>query len=81
VMPERAYQISSGVLLPIVLTIAYGGTFVLSVTRGNVPANAISYGILAAAVVMPSGFSCPSSGVTLSSRAARSRCCGPAPRS
>jgi hypothetical protein len=38
-MPERAYQISSGVLLLAVLTIAYGGTFVLSVTRGSVPAN------------------------------------------
>jgi hypothetical protein len=39
VMPERAYQISTGVLLIIVLTIAYGGTFVLSVTRGNLPVN------------------------------------------
>ena len=93
-MPERAYQISSGVLLLAVLTIAYGGTFVLSVTRGSVPANdlqrtffraghahagvlvilglaaltleqlnhvrapypAISFGIPAAAVLMPAGF-------------------------
>jgi hypothetical protein len=38
-MPERAYQISAGVVLLLVLTIAYGGTFVLSVTRGNIPAN------------------------------------------
>lgn len=36
-MPERAYQISTGVLLLTVLTIAYGGTFVLSVTRGEPP--------------------------------------------
>jgi hypothetical protein len=93
-MPERAYQIAAGVVLLIVLTIAYGGTFVLGVTRGNVPANelqrrffraghahagvlvilgllaltleqlnhvrapypAISFGILAAAVLMPAGF-------------------------
>jgi hypothetical protein len=93
-MPERAYQISAGVVLLIVLTIAYGGTFVLGVTRGNVPANelqrrffraghahagvlvilgllaltleqlnhvrapypAISFGILAAAVLIPAGF-------------------------
>jgi hypothetical protein len=82
------------VLQLIVITIAYGGTFVLSVTRGKVPANdlqqkffqaghahtgvlvilrllaltleqlnhvrapypAISFGILAAALLMPSGF-------------------------
>jgi hypothetical protein len=93
-MPERAYQLSAGVVLLIVLTIAYGGTFVLSVSRGNVPANdlqrrffraghahagvlvilsllvlaleelnrvrapypAVSFGILAAAVLMPTGF-------------------------
>jgi hypothetical protein len=93
-MPDRAYQISAAVVLLTVLTIAYGGTFVLSVTRGNVPANdlqrrffraghahagvlvilglatltleqlnhvrapypAISFAILAAAVLMPAGF-------------------------
>ena len=93
-MPEHAYQISVGVVLLAVLTIAYGGTFVLGVTRGNIPANelqrrffraghahagvlvilgllaltleqlnhvrapypAISFGILAAAVLMPAGF-------------------------
>jgi hypothetical protein len=38
-MPESAYQIGSGVLLLTAVTIAYGGTFVLSVTRGAVPAN------------------------------------------
>ena len=92
-MPDRAYQIAAGVLLLIVITIAYGGTFVLSVTRGRVPADdlqqkffraghahagllvilgllaltleqlnhvrapylAISFGILAAALLMPSG--------------------------
>ena len=94
VMPERIYQISAGVVLLVVLTIAYGGTFVLSVSRGNVPANdlqrrffraghahagvlvilglltltleelnhvrapypALSFAILAAAVLMPAGF-------------------------
>jgi hypothetical protein len=38
-MSEHAYQIAAGVLLLTVLTIAYGGTFVLSVTRGDVPAS------------------------------------------
>jgi hypothetical protein len=38
-MPGSAYPIVSGILLLTVITIAYGGTFVLSVTRGNVPAN------------------------------------------
>lgn len=38
-MPGSAYQIISGITLLTVITIAYGGTFVLSVTRGNVPAN------------------------------------------
>ena len=91
VMPERIYQISAGVVLLIVLTIACGGTFVLSVSRGNVPANdlqrrffraghahagvlglltltleelnhvrapypALSFAILAAAVLLPAGF-------------------------
>jgi cytochrome bd-type quinol oxidase subunit 2 len=93
-MPTHFYQVSVGVVLLIVLTIAYGGTFVLSVTRGNVRANdlqrrffraghahagvlvilgllaltleqlnhvrapypAISFAILAAAVLMPAGF-------------------------
>jgi hypothetical protein len=93
-MPVRAYQIAAGVVLLTVLTIAYGGTFVLSVTRGNVPANdlqqkffraghahagvlvilglltltleqlnhvrapypAISFAILAAAILIPAGF-------------------------
>lgn len=113
-MPERAYQISTGVVLLIVLTIAYGGTFVLSVTRGNVPANdlrrrffwaghahagvlvilgllaltleqlnhvrapypAISFCILAAAVLMPAGFFLSSSGRIPCGPAARSGCCG-----
>ena len=38
-MPRSTYPIVSGILLLTVITIAYGGTFVLSVTRGNVPAN------------------------------------------
>ncbi|MGB8211581.1 MAG: hypothetical protein WCF69_29110 [Mycobacterium sp.] len=38
-MPGSTYPIVSGILLLTVITIAYGGTFVLSVTRGNVPAN------------------------------------------
>jgi hypothetical protein len=93
-MPEHAYQVIAGVVLLIVLPIAYGGTVVLSVARGNVPASdlqrrffraghahagvlvilglltltleeinhvrapypAISAGIVAAAVLMPSEF-------------------------
>src|ERR1700694_5126108 len=38
-MPGSAYPIVSGILLLTVITIAYGGTFVLRVTRGKVPAN------------------------------------------
>jgi hypothetical protein len=38
-MPGSIYQIISGITLLTVITIAYGGTFVLSVTRGKVPAN------------------------------------------
>lgn len=38
-MPQHAYLIAVGTVLLIVITIAYGGTFVLGVTRGNVPAN------------------------------------------
>jgi hypothetical protein len=37
-MPGSIYQIISGITLLTVITIAYGGTFVLSVTRGKVPA-------------------------------------------
>jgi hypothetical protein len=37
-MPGSVYPIVSGILLLTVITIAYGGTFVLRVTRGNVPA-------------------------------------------
>ena len=38
-MPQRTYLIALGVVLLVVVTIAYGGTFVLAVTRGKVAAN------------------------------------------
>ena len=38
-MLDNAHQISAGVILLSVIGIAYGGTFLLRVTRGSVPAN------------------------------------------
>src|ERR1700761_6729158 len=38
-MPEPTYQLIAGIVLLTVITIAYGGTFLLRVTRGKMPAN------------------------------------------
>jgi hypothetical protein len=38
-MLGATYQIIAGIVVLTVITIAYGGTFVLRVTRGKVPAN------------------------------------------
>jgi hypothetical protein len=38
-MLSSAHQVTAGVVLLAVVTIAYGGTFVLRVVRGDVPAN------------------------------------------
>jgi hypothetical protein len=38
-MLDNAHQITAGAILLSVIGIAYGGTFVLRVTRGTVPAN------------------------------------------
>ncbi len=38
-MLDTTYQIIAGIVLLAVITVAYGGTFVLRVMRGQVPAN------------------------------------------
>ncbi|HEY3995858.1 MAG TPA: hypothetical protein VGM40_07855 [Mycobacterium sp.] len=38
-MPGPVYQITTGIVILSIVTIAYGGTFVLRVTRGSLPAN------------------------------------------
>jgi hypothetical protein len=38
-MPGPTYQMIAGIVVLSVTTIAYGGTFVLRVTRGKIPAN------------------------------------------
>ena len=38
-MPGSTYQIIAGIVILTVVTIGYGGTFVLRVTRGSLPAN------------------------------------------
>jgi hypothetical protein len=40
-MLGATYQIIAGIVVLTVITIAYGGTFVLRVTRGKVPANGL----------------------------------------
>jgi hypothetical protein len=59
-MPARAYQVSAGVLLPVVVTIAVIlGLFALKLeqlSHVRAPYPAISFAILAAAVLMPAGF-------------------------
>jgi hypothetical protein len=38
-VPGSIYQIITGIVILTIVTIAYGGTFVLRVTRGSMPAN------------------------------------------
>jgi cytochrome b561 len=38
-VPASTYQIITGIVILTIVTIAYGGTFVLRVTRGSLPAN------------------------------------------